>query len=429
MTVKKLTDSLFVMIFSTVFLIEPFLVTPTEAYLEDNEYSAEINEFNQFYPLFENVYQKYLSTLEKEGFYIDSEKELFQLANLADLFQGLLRGELPTGGVMPSFATTASGIVAGTLAGAGLGPILGALLGGALALAVDAGVSLVEILVLAGSGGFILGVIGALIGAPLGFIAGLIVFAVIGAILFGVLGAITGGVIGVTTLVFAIIAVPILFIIGGILGIIIGGISGAIFGAIVGLLPGALVGAIVLGAIGVAGGAILGFGLSAVEQLLFIPLVLFVAAIGLVLGFFAGIPAGGILGAVAAFLLTASRSESASVEDQQDVIPKPPQPPLTSPVIPPPPNITLPPIPASGQNQLLQMENFKLLLERNINYTSISDPESLAKTMLDVSEKVFGEKVLFINNKIKHIINSSNLSTPEGINNATIKILQLLAVP
>jgi len=136
------------------------------------------------------------------------------------------------------------------------GPFIGAALGGGIVLAIDAGISLIEIMVLAFSGAVLFGIIGAIIGFIPGFILLGLISAVLGAIFFGVVGAISGGIFGVMTLVFAIVAVPLLFIAGGLFGIVVGGFGAAIPNAVVGGPIGSLIGIIIAGALGAALGTV-----------------------------------------------------------------------------------------------------------------------------------------------------------------------------
>jgi hypothetical protein len=243
----------------------------------------------------------------------------------------------------------------------------------------------VEIVILAMIGGVVLGAAGFIGGLIGGAILGAIIGAIIGAFIFGAAAAAFFGVAGfIAGLPFFIIGGIILGFIGAVVGLILGIIGGGVVGLIGGGLLGAGMGAIFMGiissAVGAASGALFGLGLAAAEQLLFIPAIILMAAIGLVIGGLV-FPAGD---AALAFL--------------------------------------------GGSSGTSGMSLFSIV-DESINANGgkfVNNIEDVTKDVLKFAQKTYGPESFKMINALESVIDTSDLKTPEGINNATLRVLELI---
>jgi hypothetical protein len=426
-----------VTLFLFVIMLQIVIVPPSFAYREfinsqSNTYNSN-QEIQIFTEYLDSLLSKHHDLLSSYGYNIDYTNVNKELNNIKNISQDNLIFNNLLNRITEFFPPITSNPFLGAMFGGLTGPFIGAALGGGIVLAIDAGISLIEIMVLAFSGAVLFGIIGAIIGFIPGFILLGLISAVLGAIFFGVVGAISGGIFGVMTLVFAIVAVPLLFIAGGLFGIVVGGIGAAIPNAVVGGPIGSLIGIIIAGALGAALGTVGGVAFATVQQLLFIPIVLLVAAIGAVLGFFIGIPAGALTSLFSPPIDQENAQENEQEEEQNNnstVRPTPTR-------LGIPPNIdnltpTTPVLPPTNYNPYTVSSKILTFLKISEKIIYNNDKDICTNLIGSINDLLVTYNKIFTNNsnniteKISYILNRSNLKTVNGINKATSEILNLL---
>ena len=338
------------------------------------------DDLNNFFTDIKNNYKK-LASMGQFSQNEDSSKMVQQLAGLSvDL-------DNPISILM----TLISGVIAGLTGGAGVINLLFA----AIIVAIDAGISIAEIAAMALIGGMLIGAIGLIIGLVIGLLFGWLIGAVIGALLLGVIAyALSATLIPLISPL--LVGIPLIgpllapLLEGGgmvatIIIVIVAGLLGAVIGLIVGLLGGWLIGAGVGAIVGVIGGGLaggaLGLGFSAVEQIIFLPGIVFFGAIGLVLG--------GI--GITAF--------NNAFTGGSKLFPK---------------NTT---------------DELVLVIKEIIN----TDDDKFVNNIGDITKRVIKHAKMFYGPKsyemidaLEGVVNTSDLKTPEGINAATERVLQLI---
>jgi hypothetical protein len=432
-----MNHKLLVILFLFIIILQIIIVPPSFAYREFINLQSNTTNSTQEIQIFtehlDSILLKHHDLLNSYGYDVDYSKVNNELNNVKNISQANLTFNNLINRIAEFVAPATSNPFLGAIFGGLAGPFIGALLGGGIALAIDAGLSLIEIGVLAFSGAVLFGIIGAIIGfIPGALLLGLI-SAVLGAIFFGVAGAISGGIFGVITLIFAIIAVPLLFIAGGLFGIVVGGIGSGIVNAVVGGPVGSLIGIIIGGALGAALGTVGGVAFATVEQLLFIPIVLLLAAIGAVLGFFIGIPAGALLSLFSPNT-DQTDEESNEQEDEENnnttVRPTPTR-------LGIPPNIdnltpTTPLLPPTNYNPYTVRSKILTFLKISEKTIYNNDKDIYTNLIDSINDLLVAYNKIFINNQnnitdeISYILNRSNLTTVNGINKATSEILNLI---
>ncbi|MDY6821067.1 MAG: hypothetical protein SVN78_05550 [Deferribacterota bacterium] len=430
-----MSNKILLKFFILAFSIQLITITPLNAYATQN--NKINNEIEFFYNNLDDIFYKYSNVLEGTSVKIDTKLLKENLMRIKTAMQlGLIGNTTISLGDIISITIGDLSFLRSMALYAINGTVLGALLGGGITLAIDAGVSLIEIATLAFSGAFLFGIVGAM----LGFIPGAIIIgligAVIGAIFFGLVGAITGAVLGLIPFVVAIITVPLLFILGGITGLFLGGLtSGLISAVVIGGPLGSILGGILFGAAGLGVGGIGGALLVTTEQLLFLPIVLLLAAIGAVFGFFSGIPAGLII----SFSQGDSNNEEVELEDNEEAggqennennnveenLNYPPLIDNSTPrdLILPPTNYTT----NSYQEKTLQfLNNAENLFIRHKLFTNNSNIRNLLFDLLFLYDNSFKQKNNDTFKKIKKIITENTFDSKKSIMNTTIEILKLL---
>ena len=433
-------NKIMLIIFSLVLAFQSILIYPLYAYREflSTNVNNVINEKEElvfFIDNFEKVFLDYCDILRKNGLDIDYSQIQPQLNNIKDILQA----NQPINNILNDFynnfvntlTTFITNPFTGAITGGIIGPILGTLLGGGIVLAIDAGISLVEIVVLAFFGTVLFGFAGLLVGGLAGFVLSIIIV-IIEAIFFAIIGASAGALLS--------LAIPIPIIIDLILAVVILGGFGFVFGGLGGLINlvilvpiTAILGAIVGSAMGLLLGSFAGLGfVVGIEQLIFLPLALLVAAIGAVLGIFAGPTAGALAGLFLPNTSTAGENQSAGDDGQVATT----QPVPTRLGIPPnidnltPTTPVLPPLTYSPFTTQAKLLTF-LRKTEEIFYSNdkkiFTDLKGTLEPVLDNYNKIFGKnKTKNITVKISNILNKADLTTPEGINEATAKILYLI---
>jgi hypothetical protein len=418
-------------IFIVVIAFQMITIYPLYAYTEffntkNNIFTSNEKELSFFIDNFEDIFFEYTDLLRENGIDINNSQMQQQIHNIKNIFQT----NQPIGNIINTLSTFISNPFTGAIFGGISGPILGALLGGGLVLAIDAGISAVEVLVLAFVGTFLFALAGLLVGGLSGLFLGIII-AILGALFFGIIGALAGGLLSLAIPIPIIFDLIIAALILGALGFVFGGLGG-LFNLVILVPTGAVLGSIVSGALGLAIGSLAGLGFSLVEQLLFIPIVLLLAAIGAVLGFFAGIPAGAIAGL---FMPNNSNqtnednNENRSQENEnlpvQQNLGIPPNVDNLTPTTP-----ILPPLNYSTfafQDNLIKFISISERTFYSNDKIIFSDIKIIINTLLENYNRLFSNSMNNnITHKISKIINNADLTTPKGINNATAKILKLL---
>ena len=431
---KRCGELLFIVFISMMFILNPVLSFSGE----DNQESIIINEneMQTYLQTFHDVIENYIASLEKEGIKVNREvveKELNNLlqyrgplelnnkelnkyidANKAQIDEILNNinnmakdtEQLGGGGILGGLGGGSGGLLGGGLGGLlggnasngsdevvnsggpnqvdSLFNTLGRLFGGvyegllfggplgaglsvAIGLALDVGISISVILGVAVVAGVILAIITGIGALPVSVIVGVLVGAIIGALLFAVVaGVIFGG--GTAFLVVALT-----FILLPIINIILAVAVGLSVAVIVGILGG-IVGLIIGGA---GSGALFGGVLTLGGQIIFIPLILFLGAIGFVLGLIGGPIIGGAAGFV-----------------------------------------------SGGSGMTLFSSTVKTIESYGDDY--VYNIDNIVKTTLAEAKRVLGPKSYNKIKSIEIIVDTADFTTAEGINRATEEILGLL---
>lgn len=419
-------------IFLLVLSIQLVLIYPLYAYREFlntnvNNFNTENNDLSLCVDNFEKVFLNYCDILKENGININYPKMQYQFENFKEVLQANQPGNNIFNYIVNTLSSVISNPVTGAVAGGISGPILGIIFGSGIVLAFDGGLSFIEIVALTFAGALITGILGAGIGGLLGIGIGAI-FMLGGAISFGIIGALVGIIAG---LIFGLILIPLLPIIAiiaviifGILGLLIGATSTGLLSLTLLLPTGAFIGSIVGGAAGAAVGVIGGLGITLIEQLLFIPTLLLISAIGAVIGLFIGPPIGAILG----FILpnrqqpTSGTNLGAQTSTEQPVPSGLGIPPNIDNLTP-----TTPVLPYTTQSKLLTFlkTTEKTLYSRDKKI--FTDIRGTINSIFYEYNKIFGKsKTNNVTDKISDVLNKSDLTTPDGINEATSKILHLI---
>lgn len=413
-------------IFIAVIAFQIVTIYPLYAYTEffntkNNLFNNNEKELSFFIDNFEEVFLEYTDLLRENGIDIDNSQMQQQIHNIKNIFQA----NQPLGNIINTLSTFITNPFTGAIFGGISGPILGALLGGGLILAIDVGVSAIEILVLAFVGTFLFALAGLLVGGVAGLFLG-IVIAILGAFFFGIIGGLAGGLVSLAIPIPIIFDLIIAVLILGALGFVFGGLGG-LFNLVILVPTGAILGSIVSGALGLAIGGLAGLGFTLVEQLLFIPIILLLAAIGTVLGFFVGIPAG----AIAGYFMPNNSNPANGGNNENENLP-------VQQNLGIPPNVdnltpTTPILPQLNYSTFAFQDNvikFVSISERtfyNNDKIIFSDLKDIINALLENYDRLLSNNLNSnITKKISNIINNADLTTPKGINNATAKILKLL---
>jgi hypothetical protein len=424
-------------IFLLILSIQLVSIYPLYAYREFvgtnvNNFSNEKEELVFFIDNFEKVFLDYCDILRENGINVNYPKIQHQFGNFKDILQTSEPGDNIFNYIVNTLSSVISNPLTGAVAGAISGPVLGVIFGSGIVLAFDGGLSFIEIIALTFAGALITGILGAGIGGLLGIGIGAI-FMLGGALSFGIIGALVGIIAG---LLFGIILLPLLpiiiiisLIIFGILGLLIGATSIGLLSLTLLLPTGAFIGGIVGGAAGAAVGVIGGLGITLIEQLLFIPILLLLAAIGAVIGFFIGPPIGALLGFIlpnrqstSGTNLSAQRSSNQPVSSGLGIPPNIDNLTPTTPVLP-----SLNYSPFTTQAKLLTFLKYTEKTFYSNDRKIFTDLKGTLKPILENYNKVFGKNITKnITDKISNILNNADLTTPDGINEATAKILHLI---
>ena len=199
-------------------------IYPLYAYTEffntkNNSFNNKDTELSFFIDNFEDIFLEYTDLLRENGIDINNSQMQLQIHNIKNIFQA----NQPLDNIINTLSTFITNPFTGAIFGGITGPILGALLGGGLVLAIDAGISAIEILVLAFVGTFLFALAGLLVGVVSGLFLGIII-AILGALFFGIIGSLAGGLLS--------LAIPILIIFDLIIAVLILGALGVVFGAV-----------------------------------------------------------------------------------------------------------------------------------------------------------------------------------------------------
>ena len=275
----------------------------------------------------------------------------------------------------------------GTYEGFLFGGPLGAGLGVALGLAIDAGISMAVILGIAVIAGIILAIIVGIGALPISIIIGALAGAIIGALLFAVVAAVIFGggtflVVALTLILMPIVNIILAFVLAatiavivaflaGIVGLIVGGVLGGILGLVA--VP---IAAIIGGVAGAGSGGLFGAVPAVAGQLIFIPLALFLGAIGFVLGLIGGPLFGGAAGLMNSAGMTTFSTTVKDIESYGD------------------------------------------------DY--VNNIDKIVKNILSEAKKTFGPKSYNKIKSIEIIVDTADFNNADGINKATEEILNMI---
>jgi hypothetical protein len=430
-------------IFIFTIIIQIISIYPLYSYKEF--FNTRINNINgkdisYLMDSFKKVWLNYSDILRENDVNIDNSKVFNHINNMKDTFQVNQAPLNIYNYMVNTLANIISNPLTGAISGGLAGPVLGALFGSGIVLAFDAGLSGLEILVLTLAGALITGLLGAGLGGALGAGIGAI-FTLGSALAFAVIGGLVGifaglifGIILLPLLPLIIIILPIVF---ALLGGIIGGAASSLISLLLLLPVGGFIGAILGGATGAAIGAIGGLAISAVEQILFLPTALLIAAIGAVIGLIIGPPIGGVLG----YIIPNQNQQANNTQNDNNQENSPEEQPVnTIPSFPPnvdnltPRTPVLPTgsyvLPYSVDSKVLDFLHTSEQIIYSHDKTIFTDLKGTLIPILNNYSKIFNSaKVKRVSKQICNILNNSDLNSPDGINNATTEILKLIPEP
>ena len=422
---RRFGEIIFLVFLSMLFILSPVLAFGAEKKQESLTISED--DAQTYLLTFKSVIEKYMDELEKQGVKVDRKKVEKELNNLLQFrgpielnekqlldyinknqeeinliakdimskdpeqLGGLLGGlgggsNMGAPGKIDNFMNTLGRIFGGTYEGFLFGGPLGAGLGVSIGLAIDAGISMSVILGIAVIAGTILAIVVGIGALPMSIIIGALAGTIIGALLFAVVAAVIFGggtflVVALTLLLLPILNIIIAFVVAatvavivaflaGIVGLIVGGVIGGVLGLVA--VP---IAAIIGGVAGAGSGGLFGAVLAGAGQLIFIPLTLFLGAIGFVLG----LVGGPLVGGAAGFMNSAGMSTfSLTVKD----------------------------IESYGDDYVYNVDK-------------------IVKNILDNAKNTFGPKSYNKIKSIEIIVDTADFTTADGINQATEEILKL----
>ena len=418
---RRFGEIIFLVFLSMLFILSPVLAFGAEKKQESLTISED--DAQTYLLTFKSVIEKYMDELEKQGVKVDrkkvekelnnllqfrgpielNEKQLLDYINKNQVEINLIAKDIMSKdpeqlvglgggsnrgapGQIDSLMNTLGRIFGGTYEGFLFGGPLGAGLGVSIGLAIDAGISMSVILGIAVIAGIILAIVVGIGALPMSIIIGALAGAIIGALLFAVVAAVIFGggtflVVALTLLLLPILNIIIAFVVAatvavivaflaGIVGLIVGGVLGGVLGLVA--VP---IAAIIGGVAGAGSGGLFGAVLAGAGQLIFIPLTLFLGAIGFVLGLVGGPLVGGAAGLMnSAGMLTFS----STVKD----------------------------IESYGDEYVYNVDK-------------------IVKNILDNAKNTFGPKSYNKIKSIEIIVDTADFTTADGINQATEEILKL----